>query len=129
MKFLLEDRENGKARNKRLRQIPLEDNYYPITSLPEYSDTISEYLKKSESLDDSNLPKDFQYVWQQHLQTWRVHSNHSNQIKEMVEQGENKKEINKAEANPVTGDDIEGSWETVKQIAEKYGAILPEENY
>ena len=39
----------------------------------EYAEIVTEYVRKSESMDDSTLPPDFRLAWRSHMKAWREH--------------------------------------------------------
>lgn len=77
-----------------------------------------DYTARSESLDDANLPRDFQQAWRAHLRAWRKEANFlrmgnfSGRNAEYIRQ-RNSYEINR-------------TWIRVLQSARKHGAEIPE---
>lgn len=107
--LLTQDIANGRDR------MLLED----ATSLDEYAISTLSYVENSESIDDSNLPADFQRAWRIHMRAWRNHSNfllngriYSSNVRFSRVWLKNTREIN-------------DSWDRVLQIAQKHGAEIP----
>ena len=47
-------------------------------SIYEYTEFVSDYVNKSENMDDAGLPSDFQRSWREHMKAWRNYSNFLN---------------------------------------------------
>jgi hypothetical protein len=84
LRFLEQDIRNGMQRMGRLSQ---PEWYYtpPFSrpSLAEYREAVSSYVNKSGSMDDSELPADFQTAWRAHMKAWRDYSAFLNSLENL----------------------------------------------
>lgn len=92
-----------------------------IYALTEYAAIVTEYVRKSESLDDTTLPQDFQFAWRNHMKAWREHANFLNQAEESFFS----EDINRSEFFEVfwkQDREITNTWRMVEVFGRKYGA-------
>lgn len=71
LRFLERDIRNGTQRMSRLSQP--EWTYTPPFSrsgLNEYSVAVTDYINRSNNMDDSELPQDLRVAWREHMQAW-----------------------------------------------------------
>jgi hypothetical protein len=118
LNLLDQDIYNGQLRSEayaRARQDNWEDN-----NLVHYAESVNDYVDASSSLDDSDLPRDFQSAWQQHLSAWRDYSDFLNQIKYLSK--DELKEMNASQTLDRQNDEISRTWYKVIRIAGYYGA-------
>lgn len=76
LRFLERDIRNGQQRLAGLSQP--EGFYTPFVSrfdLIEYSNAVSDYVNKSNSMDDSELPQDLRAAWREHMRAWMGYRN------------------------------------------------------
>jgi len=78
------------------------------------------YVNDSESIDDSNLPRDFQLAWRAHMRAWRKQAN-------FLETKGSLEFSNAAfvRAYSVNRNEINRTWWEVLRIADKHGAEIP----
>jgi len=74
--LLEQDINFGNMRDAQTRSLYLSigSPYLTYTS-NEYSEIVTEYVRKSENMNDSALPKDFRIAWRSHMKAWREHAN------------------------------------------------------
>lgn len=86
----------------------------------EYAKAVNEYVDKSESMNDADLPTDFQTAWREHMKAWRDYANFLNKC-------ETKKmdDSDFAQLDKNYNREISVTWQEVLQIGRKYGATLP----
>lgn len=92
----------------------------------EYSDSVGNYVDASEAIEDVDLPPDFRFAWQAHLNAWRKHADFlkSNAYsRNTVEENE----FSRKYANQTY--EITRTWWNVLDIAKKYGAVIPPNAY
>ncbi len=84
-----------------------------------YRQAINEYFIKSSSMNDSNLPRDFQYAWRKHMQAWQKHVTYVNSIHENnYSDYRNNPDYSKYSDDTT---DIDETFYQVLRIAERYG--------
>ena len=86
----------------------------------EYAKAVNEYVDKSESMNDADLPTDFQTAWREHMKAWRDYANFLNKC-------ETKKmdDSDFAQLDKNYNREISVTWQEVLQIGREYGATLP----
>ena len=100
--------------------------YQSGASLFEYAEAVGNYVDASESIEDVNLPPDFRFAWQAHMNAWR---NHADFLKSNSFSNEGFYErdfhlIYKNQSNEITR-----TWWNVLEIGKKYGAVIPPNAY
>lgn len=112
---------NGFARSNKIRSI---EGYHSMSDAELYSNdtyrqAMNEYFIKSSSMNDSNLPGDFQYAWRKHMQAWQKQVTYLNSI--------NDSSYTDYRSNPDYSrysdntSEINETWYQVLRIAERYG--------
>ena len=86
----------------------------------EYAKAVNEYVDKSESMNDADLPTDFQTAWREHMKAWRDYSNFLNKC-ETKKMGDS----DFAQLDKNYNREISVTWSEVLQVGRKYGATLP----
>lgn len=81
VELLRQDISNGEVRRKEINQFFERARESSYVSDFSYADYIREYVDKSQSMDDSNLPADFRYAWRRHMKAWRDYSDFLNKLK------------------------------------------------
>ncbi|MEP6923386.1 MAG: hypothetical protein ABI954_02885 [Pyrinomonadaceae bacterium] len=119
--LLRQDINNGEERFGKLSQIEYYSEPFSTASLPVYSKAVSEYQTKSASMDDADLPSDFQAAWRQHMKAWRDHGILVEQLKKSAE-NENMSVDEIYEELRDQSNDINRTWYKVLRIASKYNA-------
>ena len=79
--LLRQDISNGEDRIDNYSQVA---EFWEMSSpdrLNIYSKAVSEYSNQSGSIDDTNLPRDFQRAWRQHMKAWHDYSIYLEQLK------------------------------------------------
>ena len=116
------DNSNGRERSKTAYRIG-EDIRPPFTNagFPEYAEAVQQYVAESSSMKSSDLPSDFQNVWNEHMTAWRDYSDFLNRMTKTsnrsalsVQELENIDDFHTRE--------IERTWQTVLQTGVSYGA-------
>ena len=122
LRFLERDIRNGEERIGRLSHS--EWQYTPPfsrTSLEEYREAVSKYVNKSGSMDDSELPRDLQIAWRQHMKAWRDYSAFLNNLENLLVDESDKRIIRRLHNEKDAR--ISATWFEVLEIAgENYGA-------
>lgn len=93
------------------------------TSSRDYVITTLAYVDNSESIDDANLPSDFQRAWRRHMKAWRNHS-------DFLIEGRGYR--SKAQTERVwlkNVNEINRTWLRVLEIARKHHAEIPADAY
>lgn len=116
LSFLLRDIRNGQTRQA---------NYdYSLSEKgnvsPKYAETVAEYADASGSMNDSNLPSDFQSAWREHMSAWRDYSDFLNEVSENKIADE---KFDRLEDKYIR--DINKTWAAVLKIGRGYGASSP----
>lgn len=100
--------------------------YRSGASLSEYAQSVSNYVDASESIEDVNLPPDFRFAWQAHMNAWRSHAEF---LKSNGFSREGLYELDFSLTYSNQTDEIERTWRNVLDIGKKYGAIIPPDAY
>jgi hypothetical protein len=100
--------------------------YRSGASLSEYAESVGNYVDASESIEDVNLPPDFRFAWQAHMNAWRRHADslksHGFSREEFYERDFFLNYSNQSA-------EIERTWFNVLNIGKKYGAVIPPNAY
>ncbi|MDQ4122481.1 MAG: hypothetical protein M3209_13675 [Acidobacteriota bacterium] len=122
LRFLESDIRNGQERMGRLSHP--EWHYMPPFSRPsiaEYSEAVESYINKSGSMDDSELPHDFQIAWREHMKAWRDYSAFLQSLEDFSIEESDRRAIRKLHKEKDA--QITATWFEVLKIAGKnYGA-------
>jgi hypothetical protein len=92
----------------------------------QYAKVVSDYVDKSQAIDDTNLPADFRIAWQSHMQAWNTHANFLSSSSCM------KKKMSAEEISHITTEhkyEITTTWLNVLRLARKYEAVIPYNAY
>ncbi len=96
--------------------------YRSGASLSEYSESVSNYVDASESIEDVNLPPDFRFAWHAHMNAWRNHAEF------LRSSGLSREELYERDFFLTylnQNHEIERTWLNVLDIGRKYGAVIP----
>ncbi len=99
------------------------DSSTSIYTSTEYAEIVTEYVRYSESLDDTALPQDFRFAWRNHMRAWREHANFLNQ----TEGSFFSEDINRGEFFKLfwrQDQEITDTWRKVEVVGRKYGATV-----
>jgi len=96
--------------------------YRSGASLSEYSESVSSYVDASESIEDVNLPPDFRFAWQAHMNAWRRHADFL-KSNDFSREGFYERDFFLNYSNQSA--EIERTWLIVLDIGRKYGAVIP----
>lgn len=111
------DIRNGDLRDYQTRQLNLDSR--DSMTFAEYTEIVNDYVDKSESMDDSGLPADFQASWRGHMKAWRDYSIFLNEHKHSsVEMSETEFNEYDREFNM----EINRTWYQTLRIGRSYGA-------
>ena len=129
--FLAQDVSNGFERDVYIQSL-LGDDSSPkdIYTSSAYKQVIKEYTEKSENLDDSGLPADFQAAWRDHVAAWRDHSNFLNQSRSHCKM--HKSEVNDEEFSSQFRQqdaEITRTWFKVLAVSRHHGVSIPRSYY
>lgn len=129
--FLVQDVDNGFKRDAYTQLLFREgvSNKDVVTS-SEYKNIISEYTNRSENLDDTGLPADFQAAWRDHVAAWRNHANFLNQGKthcKMRKHVADDEEFSRAFMQQNA--EITLTWYKVLSVARQHGVVIPKSYY
>ena len=104
----------------------MDQAYYSGWSSFQFAKVVSDYVDKSQAIDDTNLPADFRIAWQAHMQAWNTHANFLNRTNCV------KKKMSAEEISHLTTEhkyEIMTTWLDVLRIARKYDAAIPYNAY
>ncbi|MGI9036782.1 MAG: hypothetical protein ACR2GD_12185 [Pyrinomonadaceae bacterium] len=127
--LLRQDISNGMLRDRTIYSLEeLNKNSDSSFDIAPFADATEEYVESSESIDDTDLPADFQTAWHNHLDAWREQADFLNQVKGTVQEEEinGQKQftfsLNPHEENVYQNqtDEINRTWHEVLRIAKKY---------
>ena len=79
--LLRQDIQNGEDRLDKCSQVAEFWELSASDRLKIYSKAVGEYSNESASIDDTNLPSDFQRAWRQHMKAWHDYSIYLEQLK------------------------------------------------
>jgi hypothetical protein len=121
LSLLRQDIKNGEERLDKYSQTVDFGEVSSLAGLGVYSKAVSEYSDESASIDDTNLPSDFQRAWRRHMKAWHEYSVHLDQLKKSAEtQNMTVDEI--VEQLNDQNDLINLTWYKALAVADKYGA-------
>ncbi|MBA3335744.1 MAG: hypothetical protein H0T08_09085 [Acidobacteria bacterium] len=86
----------------------------------EYAEIVTEYVRKSESMNDSTLPPDFRLAWRNHMKAWREHMDFLDVAKESFFTRNSEGEFFKVFEHQ--DQEITNTWRKVEFFGRKYGA-------
>ncbi len=115
-------------RNHKIRNI---EGYYDMSEAELYNNdvyykTVSDYVIKSSSMNDSNLPEDFKYAWRKHMQAWQNQANFLTQVNDKSDTAVAESEYHQYSDNTM---EINVTWMQVLRIAERYDVDIPADYY
>jgi hypothetical protein len=122
--FLRRDIENGIERNSRLDSID-RGLRLPFTkiSLSKTTEAVNAYVSMSSSMDQGDLPWEFQQAWDKHMSAWRSEAvflkKLSNSKMSEIDADEVKENLTQSSR------EIKETWEDLLFIAEQNGAHRP----
>ena len=115
-RLINQDIRNGELRDYKIRYL---GSSTEKLSLSEYTDFVNKYVDKSESMDDSGLPSDFQASWRRHMKAWRDYSDFLNEQKYASER---LSETELIEYEREFNTEISRTWYQTLRIGRSYGA-------
>lgn len=126
--LLRRDDRNGDYRNHKIRNI---QGYYQMSEAELYNNdiyhrTVVNYVTKSSSLNDSNVPEDFKYAWREHMQAWQNQAKFLTQINNKTNSIVDETEYHQYSDN---SKEINSTWMQVLRIAERYDVDIPADYY
>ncbi len=128
--LLTQDIENGRMRNRRISGFTSDEDSTRRLGrsayFANYAASTDEYADASASIDDWNLPGDFQSAWRAHMKAWRNHADFLNQVRE----DSLKHHIGDGYVFPRKeysrqSREISDTWYEVLRIARTYNAEIP----
>ncbi len=84
-----------------------------------YPEIVNEYVDKSESMNDADLPSDFQLAWREHMKAWR---NYADFLNDSETEKMDTSDFTRLNSN--YNREISVTWQEVLQIGREYGATL-----
>ena len=84
------------------------------------AESVADYADASGSMNDANLPSDFQSAWRAHMQAWRDYSNFLNEVSRSKIDDE---KFDRLESRYVR--DVNKTWTKVLKVGGTYGASVP----
>ncbi len=117
--FIIRDIRNGNERGSRIRVVDMSSQDRSV--IAKYSGSVNNYLRKSGSLDYSDLPVEFQRSWRKHMQAWEDYADFLNERKNTSKMM-NTEEFISIERN--LDHRISATWRDTLLTAEKYGASV-----
>lgn len=79
--LLRRDIRNGEVRRYEINQLFNNAERSTEFSVEIYAEYVQEYVDKSQSMNDYDLPADFRASWRTHMKAWRDYSNFLNKLK------------------------------------------------
>lgn len=129
--FLAQDVSNGFERDTYIQFLFYKDlSKHEIYTSSEYKKIINQYTERSENLDDSGLPADFQAAWRDHVAAWREQTNFLNQSRthcNMYKHASSDEEFFRAFTQQ--DDEITRTWFRVLSVARSHGVSIPRNYY
>ena len=83
----------------------------------EYTKAVNEYVDKSASMNDADLPPDFQVAWREHMRAWRDYADFLNSSETV-----NASSCSFSRLEDSYNREISVTWSEVLQIGREYGA-------
>ena len=125
--LLQRDISNGHERDLDVYNFADFDSPEDIYMSPEYAETISQYVNASSSMDDTNLPADFQAAWREHMAAW-------NDFDDFLNKSKNHCKMRKLNSEDFRDNfayknlRISITWHKVLAVADRYGVTVSEED-
>lgn len=116
-RLIYQDISNGRVRD--LDTLSLNSTNTDSLLFTQYTEFVNEYVDKSQSMDYSDLPSDFQNAWKRHMKAWRDYSNFLNK------QNNSLQKMNNSEFNEYDKEfslEINRTWSKTLCIGRSYGA-------
>ncbi len=115
--LLQRDIRNGEKRDKNLDEIdfPSESSAY----FEAYTTTIDEYTAKSSSMNDADLPLDFQIAWREHMQAWHDYADFLKWSKTVKMEDSEFSQLDKSYDRGISL-----TWREVLRIGRNYGVTI-----
>ena len=98
-----------------------DDSYLRLVN---YADTIERYVSESQSINDENLPVDFQNVWRDHIKAWRNYAD----LLETSKTSCLMRDFDSYELYLISleqGAEINRTWYKVLRVSKSHGAKIP----
>lgn len=120
--FLQKDVQNGAMRDAKVYRLK-NDNKYNYSSanslMSDYIAVTDEYINKSGSLDESQLPPDVQLAWLKHMKAW-------NNFEEFLNENQNNANDYQYRSLYRKYDrEITLTWYEVLRVSKQHGATIP----
>ncbi len=122
--LLKRDIANGDFRDLNIRansNFYLDDTFHIPAS---FVDTVEDYVSKSESINDADLPADFQNAWRDHMKAWRDHA-------DFLETSQTSCLMRSLDSDDMRrvylsqDREISRTWYKVLRVAKSHGAVIP----
>ena len=122
-RLLKRDVRNGRSRHSTAGSVLQSGtNFDHLYTNQNYRSTVLKYVRRSSSMSDRGLPRDFQYAWRNHMKAWKKQATH---IQEW--------EIDDRSAHSMKTEDntreINETWDQVLRIAQRYGLKIDRSYY
>jgi hypothetical protein len=120
--LLQRDVSHGQTRLDKLEETNIYSSRFTREAVINEADIIGEYTNLSENLDYSDLPREFQTAWRDHIKAWRDHADFYNLVKNSCT-GRKLTDGEIAEKSAKQSRRINETWYKVLRIAKRYDAI------
>ena len=104
----------------------MDQAYHSGWSSFQFAKVVSDYVDKSQAIDDTNLPADFRVAWQAHMQAWNTHANFLSRTS-CVKKKMSAEEISQTIYSQSS--EIDATWLNVLRIGKRHGAVIPANAY
>jgi hypothetical protein len=121
VQLLRQDVRNGDVRRYEINEIFKVAENTTDFSVELYAEYVQEYVDKSQSMDDYDLPADFQNAWRKHMKAWRDYSDFLNKLKKSSELPSYSEFI---EMDRNYSMEINRTWYNTLRIGKRYDANL-----
>jgi hypothetical protein len=117
--IIKQDISNGRQRREvtSLYQTDEEQLSNNNFSFADYAENVEQYVDASSSMDDGELPREFQSAWRKHMKAWRDYSDF---LQKTNKNGSNIEHFDRAETRYSA--EINFTWYEVLRIGRSYGA-------
>ncbi len=108
---------NGARRNNVARRLKASGYSEDLETNSEFRKAVLSYVRKSSSMSDAGLPRDFQYAWRNHMKAWKKQAAY---LKSM----EMNYDIDSYATRGADSGEINATWDQVLRIARRYGVRI-----
>ncbi len=137
--LLWQDLSSGRLRNETVMSLDgFDQSFQSAFNVIQIAEATEEYVDASQSMDDSDLPADFQQAWRAHMSAWREQADYLNEVEAIAKKHPTFKDgsrklngslfyLNSGNKYQNQADEINRTYDIVLRLGRKYGVYVPAE--